>query len=122
LLSIFLNEIDFLRSQSQCELTLIHCDAAIQRVDSLSPFEDCGELTKGFIAHGRGGTDFRPVFQWVENEVRSGGIDCPDAIIYLTDGYGSFPERAPDMPVLWVCAPGTTKPEEYPFGACLQIE
>ena len=79
-------------------------------------------MTKDFVAHGRGGTDFRPVFQWVESEIRSGGIDCPDAIIYLTDGYGSFPERAPDMPVLWVCAPDSIKPEGYPFGACLQIE
>lgn len=61
-----------------------------------------------FPLHGRGGTDFRAVFEYLEQrpELR------PSALVYLTDGQGPFPSRAPTYPVLWVL----TGPAEVPFG------
>jgi len=45
-----------------------------------------------------------PVF----DEVREMGLE-PEALVYLTDMYGTFPEKAPGYPVLWAsltdCAP-----------------
>lgn len=55
---------------------------------------------------GGGGTDFRPVFDLLEQ-------DPPDGLLYLTDLYGSFPAHAPEYPVLWVT---DTKQEEPPWG------
>lgn len=60
---------------------------------------------------GGGGTDFRPAFEWVEQQ----GLE-PACAIYLTDLMGRFPEQAPDYPVLWV---SQTKPiinVDVPFG------
>ncbi|QLQ25062.1 MAG: hypothetical protein HZT41_09480 [Dechloromonas sp.] len=37
---------------------------------------------------GYGGTDFRPVFEWVANE----GLN-PSCLVYLTDMAGYFPSR-----------------------------
>ena len=48
-------------------------------------------------SYGHGGTSFIPPFEYVkEHELH------PDILIYLTDGYGDAPEKAPKFPVLWV--------------------
>ncbi len=66
-----------------------------------------------FSAHGRGGTDFRPPFEWAKGG--AGDPPCPTtpkAMVYFTDGYGPFPEEAPPYPVLWMTF--GLDPEEYP--------
>jgi len=36
--------------------------------------------------------------------------------IYFTDGYGSFPQKPPESPVLWVVMPGGLESTGFPFG------
>lgn len=64
---------------------------------------------------GGGGTDFRPVFELLEQHE-------PDVLIYLTDGYGDFPEQAPKTPTLWAVTPGGLEDEGFPFGEVLRLE
>lgn len=47
---------------------------------------------------GRGGTDFRMPFARIAEDPGN----QPDVVVYLTDGYGPFPEKEPPYPVLWV--------------------
>lgn len=47
------------------------------------------------IIKGLGGTDFRPVFQRVDEMIRDGEFANLKGLIYFTDGYGLFPERMP---------------------------
>jgi len=62
---------------------------------------------------GGGGTSFRPVFEWVEQE----GID-PAALIYFTDLYcNQYPDQQPDYPVLWVLPKESCR--EAPWGDTL---
>ena len=76
-------------------LVLLDCDAAIHQVVEFEPGDH--DLT-AFVPQGGGGTDFRPVFQWVADN----GMD-PAAIIYFTDLCGTFPEaEAAPWPTLWV--------------------
>ena len=62
---------------------------------------------------GGGGTDFRPVFEWV---CASGAM--PDLLLYFTDAQGEFPPVEPAFPVLWLVkgkaagALGATHPTE----------
>ena len=51
-----------------------------------------------FRPKGGGGTDFRPVFEWVRRERRK----KPDCLVYFTDGFGLFPDDPPGYPVLWL--------------------
>ena len=44
---------------------------------------------------GRGGTDFRPLIE------RALQVE-PDVILYLTDGYGAFPEKIPEQEIIWL--------------------
>jgi predicted metal-dependent peptidase len=64
---------------------------------------------------GGGGTDYRPVFEWVEQE----GLD-PACLVYLTDmECMHFPRCDPEYPVLWarVGGGGNTPP----FGDMIDI-
>lgn len=93
-------------------LMVAWCDATVHRVDEVSSYEDLMDLRcKG--APGRGGTAFEPVF----DEIKKRGVR-PDALIYLTDGLGSFPATAPDYPMLWA---SICKSSNYPFGDVVNI-
>lgn len=86
----------------------IYCDAAVNHVDE---FEHGDEIT--FDMHGGGGTDFRPPFEYI----REKGLE-PKCMVYLTDGYGPFPEHAPDYPVLWLMTTDVVPP----WGEVVRIE
>lgn len=77
------------------ELIVIQCDAAIQNVETFDE-NDMPENIPWKI-HGCGGTDFRPVFQYVTEYALT-----PTVLIYITDGFGCAPKEAPDYPVLWL--------------------
>jgi predicted metal-dependent peptidase len=67
---------------------------------------------------GGGGTDFRPFFSRIP---RHRPPWEPSVAIYMTDGFGSFPEQAPRIPVLWVVTPGGLDRERFPFGQAVQL-
>jgi predicted metal-dependent peptidase len=61
---------------------------------------------------GGGGTDFGPCFDWLNKH----GIH-PQTMVFLTDLYGSFPESAPDYPVIWA----STGSRQAPFGSVIPM-
>ncbi len=67
---------------------------------------------------GGGGTDFRPFFDVVDNNMKPREYTVA---IYLTDGYGDFPRREPIVPTLWVVTPGGLALEKFPFGETIRL-
>jgi predicted metal-dependent peptidase len=92
----FVSELDALKGQVRARVTLLACD---YKIADNSPWEyepwDTMELPQD--VEGGGGTDFRPVFDWVEKENRG-----PNLLVYFTDAEGDFPKLAPDYPVIWL--------------------
>jgi predicted metal-dependent peptidase len=43
-------------------------------------------------------------------------VPAPDVAVYLTDGFGEFPDAVPHYPVLWVVTPGGLPSGGFPFG------
>lgn len=111
ILNVFGSEVGMSREASRPKETyIISCDARVNHVDKLDEFDEFKlELIR---THGGGGTDFRPPFKWMEAE----GV-TPSCAIYLTDGYGPFPEHAPNYPVMW-CITTDVVP---PWGEHLKI-
>lgn len=68
---------------------------------------------------GGGGTSFVPFFEQLRRESEQ-TLDMGVAI-YLTDGYGEFPSQPPDLPVLWVVAPGGMDSNNFPFGEVARL-
>jgi predicted metal-dependent peptidase len=95
------------------EVRLVWCDAKVHRVDELDEMSDLNVIrAKG--APGGGGTSFEPVFEWITAE----GIPQVDALVYLTDMYGSFPAERPSYPVIWG---SISKGVGAPFGDIVEI-
>ena len=85
-------------------------DSKIQEVLDVDNPTDIEFLKK---PKGGGGTDFRPVFDWIEKEQL-----VPDACVYFTDLFGPYPDEAPDYPVIWCCT--TNKVADW--GETIHIE
>ena len=90
-------------------LRIIQCDSRVQSDATYTP----GDVVDTEI-HGRGGTDFTPVFDLLRD-------DPPRCLIYLTDMDGDFPPYVPDYPVLWI-AYGDGKDATPPFGRLITAE
>jgi predicted metal-dependent peptidase len=112
-----LAELDQLRGQSECTLTVIHCDTEIHLVKSYEPWEISSNDFKKMTFLGRGGTDLRPPFDWVSHK-RGNQVMAPDALIYLTDGFGPTPTSTPDYPVLWIMPQHGSR--SLPFGKSIR--
>lgn len=98
-------------------LVVLWCDAAVQRVDDIEDPDDLNqlrcEINQAGGVNGGGGTDFRPVFDDITK------IDeTPDLLVFFTDGYGTFPERAPEYPVVW----GMITDHKCPWGDIVRVE
>ena len=79
------------------------------------PYPYAGKKLEGFVGHG--GTDFNPVFEWMNQGRRF------DGCIYLTDGYGGTPKITPKCKVLWVISPnGSTKHVSGKFGQAVLMK
>ena len=107
----FLSEIAALKGQMRARVTLLPCDSRLapEAPWIIEPWEDF-EVPEHL--GGGGGTDFRPVFEWVDRH----GIR-PELLVYFTDAQGRFPETEPNYPVIWLVK-GKEKP---PWGQRIQL-
>ena len=96
-----------LKSFGNYELTVIQCDFKIQHIEKFSGDKPLPPDYQ-WKSYGRGGTSFIPPFEYVKDHKLR-----PDIFIYLTDGYGDAPEKAPQFPVLWVLTANADNPANW---------
>ena len=76
------------------EVIVLQVDTVLQDIGEYS----MGELPGEIELKGRGGTDFRPGFAWLEEQGKQPGV-C----LYLTDmECTSYPDTEPQFSVLWI--------------------
>ncbi|WP_428737577.1 vWA domain-containing protein [Sulfurimonas sp.] len=108
LLNEFLNEVNFLMEHLQnYQIDLLICD---DKIHSHKTFYS-GEILDVQII-GNGGTDFRPVFEFVEQN-----IDEVKLLLYFTDLDGIFPKNTPTYEVKWI----TTREKTPSFGQIILL-
>ena len=83
-------------------LYILQCDCALQQDTLLTTLDEFQWYLEHLELYGGGGTDFRPAFRHIDRLVESGELPRLGGVLYFTDGYGVFPERAPDYPVAFV--------------------
>ena len=72
---------------------VLQVDAALRDAAEYGP----DDLPEEIALKGRGGTDFRPGFEWLDEQGIRPGVCC-----YFTDmECSSYPEAEPDFPVIW---------------------
>lgn len=87
---------------TKINLHIIQCDADIQEDRKITCQEEFDNYLQTMQLHGLGGTDFRPVFEYVETLRRSREFQDLKGLIYFTDGCGVFPSRKPDYDTAFV--------------------
>ena len=75
------------------KVCLIQCDSFIQDCAHITCEKDWKRYLSNLLIHGRGGTDFRPVFDHVETLRAQGKIHNLKGLLYFTDGDGIYPQR-----------------------------
>lgn len=81
------------------EVILIQCDEVIQR-EQIINLREWYEIPTEVSVQGGGGTSFIPVFDRLMQMEKAG--KKIDALLYLTDGNGAYPEKQPDYPVYFI--------------------
>lgn len=83
-------------------LHIIQCDSDIQEDRKITSDEEFERYMKSIEISGSGGTDFRPVFERVDQMRASGELRNLRGLLYFTDGYGTFPLRKPEYQTAFI--------------------
>ncbi|MCD7885339.1 MAG: VWA-like domain-containing protein [Lachnospiraceae bacterium] len=81
---------------------VIQCDCVIQDDTVIESLDDLESYTKNLELKGLGGTDFRPVFAYVDELCTNHEFRDLRGLIYFTDGYGIFPGQPPKYKTAFV--------------------
>ena len=87
---------------AKINLHIVQCDAKIQQDTKITSQEEFDEFIKNMKLFGFGGTDFRPVFHYVNQLIEQKEFTNLRGLIYFTDGYGTFPETQPPYETAFV--------------------
>ena len=84
------------------ELRLMFPDADIQEDVKVTSQDEFDKYLRGMTIKGLGGTDFRPVFEYVSRLQHNHEFTNLKGLIYFTDGYGTFPIQKPKYKAAFV--------------------
>lgn len=107
----FASELTAILEEFNATATVIHCDTEVAGVEIFTQ----DDLPLELHPQGGGGTDFRPPFDWIEENAPQ----PPAAMIYLTDLECSRFPNEPEYPVLW--AHTDQGGETPPFGEVIEL-
>lgn len=97
--SILSNETGFF---TRMNVHLVQCDAAITAVDRIHSLDELDDFLDNVQVQGLGGTDFRPVFAYVEDALERGEFQNLGGLLYFTDGQGAYPAHKPSFDTAFV--------------------
>ena len=84
------------------EVHIIECDEHVQNEIIVHNIGELEKYASEFHVKGGFGTDFRPVFSYVEEKRRTGEIRDMEGLMYFTDGMGIYPEKPTDYDTAFV--------------------
>ena len=87
---------------TKINIHIIQCDTIIQKDDKITTKEDFEKFIESVELREFGGTDFRPVFEYVDRLIEEGEFENLKGLIYFTDGYGVFPNKKPNYDTAFV--------------------
>ena len=84
------------------EIRILQCDTEIRDDVTIRNLKELETYLAHMTLQGFGGTDFRPVFRYVDELRQRGELARLKGLIYFTDGIGRFPEKKPDYDTAFV--------------------
>ena len=84
------------------QIHIIQCDCIVQSDTLITEQSQLKQYMQNFAVKGSGGTDFRPVFTYVDKLIEEKKFRHLKGLIYFTDGYGTFPKKRPQYDTAFV--------------------
>lgn len=84
------------------EVHIIECDEHVQADIVVHDPQELEKYADAFHVKGGFGTDFRPVFTYVEEKRKAGELQNLEGLMYFTDGMGIYPEKPTDYDTAFV--------------------
>lgn len=81
---------------------IVECDDQVQQDIVIHDPEEMRRYAQGVSLRGGYGTDFRPVFRYVEELRRTGALPHLRGLLYFTDGFGTYPKEPTDYDTAFV--------------------
>lgn len=97
--TILLDSNSFFRSVN---VHIIQCDAGIQSDIKITDTEHFHDMLQHFDVSGNGDTDFRPVFDYIEQLQQRGELLQLQGLLFFTDGVGVYPKKRPPYDVAFL--------------------
>ncbi len=96
---------------------IVQCDAQIQSDEVITSSADFDRYLETMEIRGLGGTDFRPVFDYVDRLLKEGAFSDLKGLIYFTDGLGVYPPSKPAYKTAFVFVESGYNVPEVPVWA-----
>ncbi len=96
----FLEETYCILRETDCffrkvNIHIIQCDDRLRSDVVITSLRQMEDYIKGLTIKGKGGTDFRPAFEYVNSLCAQGAFTKLKGLLYFTDGKGIYPVNAP---------------------------
>ena len=98
---------------------IIQCDCYVQEDVKVTCEKEWKEYLRHIKIQGGGGTDFRPVFRYVNEMLADGRLKKLKALLYFTDGDGIYPREKPDYEAVFLLTKEPPKEANVPSWATL---
>lgn len=95
-------------------LRILQCDDQLRSDKRITSAHDLRDYMEHFELIGQSATDFRPVFEHVDQLVSEGAFHHLRGLIYFTDGLGIYPKKRPRYDAAFVMLEGEAYPENVP--------
>lgn len=84
------------------QIHIIECDDQVQNDRMITDPAQLIEYAREFEVKGGYGTDFRPVFNYIEDLRARGELEDLKGLMYFTDGFGTYPDKPTDYDTAFV--------------------
>lgn len=96
---------------------VIQCDDQVRSDALITSQKQMEEYMRDFTIQGKGGTDFRPAFEYVDSLRAQGAFAKLKGLLYFTDGKGIYPVKMPPYDTAFVFIKDQYQDESVPAWA-----
>ena len=87
---------------NKINIHIIQCDNQVRSDTVIRDKDEFSQFMNEYTVIGFGSTDFRPVFDYVDEMIENEQFSDLKGLIYFTDGYGIYPETKKNYDVAFV--------------------
>lgn len=102
---------------TKVNIHILQCGAHVEEDAKITTQDEFDDYINSMVLRGFGGTDFRPVFEYVNTLISQHEFTNFKGLIYFTDGYGTFPSVMPEYESAFIFVDQGREPPEVPVWA-----